>query len=256
MNERRILDECKWLDKKGLHEDAAELLSQAIANTPSAPLYCQRALHYECLGEYEKAFDDFSAAAQLEPDQMFHWQSRGVLLCQRLGRPADALQDFKRALSADPSSSVLHQHLSLCYLQLGDSDAASDHAERAIDLDGSDAYSYYCLGQCRLAAERYHSAAKQFETALRLEPRCARFWIGLCDASAGTGDLEKSQECCEKAIGLEPSAMSYIQLAEIQLGVENAEGAIESLKAASEFDLNEIERTLVGGYLEVAKQRL
>jgi len=160
-----------------------------------------------------------------------------VLLSSELGRVADSLNDFSKAAFLDPSSPVPHQHLSLCHLQLGNIDAACDHAERAIALDDSDGYSHYCLGQCRVSAERFHSAAKEFESALKLEPQSARFWMGLSTACKGTGELEKAELCCQNAISLQPSATSYIQLAKIQLDRENPPRAIESLETARTFDL-------------------
>jgi tetratricopeptide (TPR) repeat protein len=255
-NERDILDECRRLGKEERHEDAINRLSQVIAVAPSHQLYHQRGMHYERLGKFDMALADFSSALLREPNEPSYLESRGVLLSSRLGRVADALSDFSRAASVSPSSPVPHQHLTLCHLQLGNIDAACGHADRAIELDATDPYSHYCLGQCRLAEERFHSAAEQFEIALQSDPHCARSWAGLCDARLGTGQIQRAQECCEKVINLEPSGRGYIRLARIQLDLANPSGAIDSLKSAMTGDLSSVEKTLVDGYLEQARQNL
>ena len=254
VNEREVLDECRRLNKDDLHEEAVNLLSQAITVSPSHTLFYQRGKQYENLGELGKALDDFSSALQFEPNEKRYLESRGVLLSSRLGRVADSLSDFDRVASLDPFSPVPHQHLSLCHLQLGNLDAAFDHAERAISLNDSNGYSHYCLAQCRLAGDRFHSAAKEFEIASKLEPNNARFLMGLSAACAGMGELDKAEICCQKAINLDASATAYIQLARIQLNRANPQRAIESLEMAITFDLEDAEKALVDGYLEIARQ--
>lgn len=228
-SEREILDECRRLISDGLHEEAVILLTQAIAVTPRHELFYQRAELYECLGEFSKALDDVSLAVQLEPNETAYLEFRGLLLSSRLGRVEESLGDFITASSLDPSRPYSHQQLTLGYLQLGRLDAACDHAEKAIAVDDSNGWSHYCLGQCRLAAKRFHSAAREFESALRLGPQSARFWIGLGAACENIGELERAEVCLRNAIRLEASASSYIDLAAIQLDKGNPRGAIDSL---------------------------
>jgi len=253
-SERDDLIECSRLIENGLYGDAVDLLSQAVACTPSSELYYLRGQQYENLGQFEKALDDYSSALQLKPDEEKYLESRGVLLSSQLGRVTDSLVDFNRASLISQLSPVPHQHLSLCHLQLGNIDVACSHAERAVALGHSDGFSHYCLGQCRLAAERFHSAVKEFEIALNSQPQNARFWIGLSTAFEGTGNLEKAEWCCQKAIDLQASAMSYIRLARIQLDKANPQSAIENLETAKRFDLGEVEQVLVDSYLEMARQ--
>lgn len=255
-NERDVLNECKRLIKEQLHDEAVNLLSQVIAATPNHELFYQRGEQYEYLGEFEKALDDFSSALLLEPNETNYLKARGVLLSSRLGRPEDSLDDFSKASSVDPSSAVPHQHMSISHLLLGNVNAACDHAERAIDLDDSDGFSHYCLGQCRLAEERFHSARTEFEIALKLGPQSARFWNGLTTACLRTGELDKAELYCQNAINLEASAMSYLSLARIQLDRANPQGAIESLETAKTFDLGYAEQVLLDGFLKMANAQL
>jgi len=257
MSSRRdILDEYRRLVEQERRHEAIKLLSQVIATAPSHELYSLLGEEYEHLGEYEKAVDSYSSAIELEPNQTKYLESRGVLLSTRLSRVEESLDDFHRAAEIDPTRPGLQQQLSLSYLQLGNLDAACDHAERAIALGDSNGYSHYCLGQCRLAAERYRSAVKQFQIALKLNPENPRFWKGLCTTHEKMGELDRAESCCENAIKFEPLARSYIKLAKIQLGRANPQGAITSLETAKTLELQEDEQFLVDGYLAIARQRV
>jgi tetratricopeptide (TPR) repeat protein len=253
--ERDVLEKGQQLSEKHHYRAAIDLLSQAIEAAPSHKLYFSRGQQHEHLGEFHKAFGDYSAAIQLAPHETMYLESRGVLSCSRLARVADAIADFNKIVELNPISAIPHQRLCLCYLQSGNVDVACDHAERAISLDDSDGYSHYCLGQCRLAEKRFHSAAKEFEIALRLQAGNARFWMGLSAACQGTGDLERAETSCKNGVNLDPSASSYIHLARIQLELGQLQSASKSLESARAFDLTEIERILVDGYTRRAEAK-
>lgn len=205
------------------------------------------------IGEYDQAIELLSAAIATNPEESIYWLHRGTILCDRLQRAKEAVNDFQTATTLAPHSAVPHQHLSLCYLMLKDLDSASRHAEHAVDLANDDALSHGCLARARLHSQRFHSAVKHFELALELDSKSAIYSRGLGEACRGANSLEKAEKAFQYAVDLEPTPGCYIQLASIQLESGKRPEAVRSLECAQEFDLTVVQRTLVDGYLGVAR---
>ena len=209
----------------------------------------------DMLGEYDRAMQLLSDVVVSEPDEVAYRVCRGRLLCDRLGRAVEAIDDFKKAIALDARSAIPHQHMALCYLLLNDLDSATSHAEEAVALASTDALSHVCLARCRLHSERFHSAVKHFELALELDRRSALNWSGLAEACRGAGLLEKAEQAHERSVSLEPTPNYYIQLAAIKLDVNKPTEALKALESAQKHELSEVQRTLIEGYLEVAKRQ-
>ena len=122
-------------------------------------------------------------------------------------------------------------------------------------LDTADGYSYYCLGRSHVVAGDFDSAARQYQIALQHDAQDSLYWRALGGVYSKRGDHRQAKDCYEKAVELSPSAGIYIQLASIQLDLEETEGAIQSLTLAKGFDLNEAEQALVEAYSAIADKR-
>lgn len=61
-------------------------------------------------GKYEQAIDEAGKAIALEPENPEHWADRANA-CVQLGRDADSLPDFVRALALDEEAQVLETDL-------------------------------------------------------------------------------------------------------------------------------------------------
>ncbi len=205
-------------------------------------------------GEYDQAMQLISGAIVSEPEEVTYRVFRGRLLCDRLGRAIEAIDDFKKAIALDTLSAIPHQHMALCFLLLNDHDLAISHAEDAVALASKDALSHVCLARCRLHSERFYSAIKHFELALELDRHSAPSWSGLAEACRGAGLLGKAEQAYEHSVRLEPTANNYIQLAAIRLDVNKPTEAQKALKSAQQHELSEVERALIGGYLEIANR--
>lgn len=55
--------------------------------------YYERAQHYEHLGKYDKAYEDYTKSLQLE-DKRHHIRYQRARVAARLGRFMDAVEDF------------------------------------------------------------------------------------------------------------------------------------------------------------------
>lgn len=253
MDNLTILKECMELDSRGDYRESITRLDEAISTNPGeSKLFYQRGIRYERLEEYSLALKDYSTALEMEPT-MEYWVTRGRLVFDKFRRAEEAVEDFMFAIAADPTSPIPHQHLSLCYLLIGDSYKAHKHAEHAVNLDDKDAFSYFCKAKCDIAAKKWSSAIEQIRIATELDSKSSLYWDALGRSYLGTKDTEQAIECYKKAIIFGPSAARYIRLARIQLDLGDVEAAIENLNFAKEFELGEVDRILVEGYLSVAK---
>jgi len=254
-NEQDVLSECERLRRKGLYWDAVLLLSEGISSSspPSAEFYFERGECYVDLGEFLWALDDFTAATALAPDTARYWTGRGHLLYTRLGRSAEAIDDLQRAISADPASPIPQQQLSLCYLELGNTDIAAEHASRALELDTANANSHFCLGLCHRAAKRLASALDEFFITATVAPENPHNWSALGGAYEKNGDAATALECYKKATELRPSASDYISMAAINLDAGNRTEAMACLNSASKLEMNDVQRLLFDCHLARAE---
>lgn len=93
------------LQVAGKHEDAVELLTEAIRKTPSVHLLCERALSYLGMNKFEMAQTDLECASHLQTDSIeMH------CCCSYLNfltkKPDKAVQNVAYACSLSPSATV------------------------------------------------------------------------------------------------------------------------------------------------------
>jgi len=86
---------------------------------------------------------------------------------------------------------------------------ATVYAERAVDLDDSQAEVHIRLGQLRAAAGRYADAEKEFRRALALQSDSADAYCGLGKTSEAMGHAAQATPMYEKAIALQPNNPNY-----------------------------------------------
>ncbi len=250
-----LFNECTQLDKQGRYRDSLERLTHVLALNPDqGSLFYERGIRFEQLGEFPSAFDDYSSAIDIDPENMIYFVSRGRLLCDKMGRALEAIADFRAAAGKAPDSPIPHQHMSLCYLMMDETENASIQAELALALSSGDASSHYCLAQCRIARSDWLSAIKELEKATGLSPNTSAYWAALGRAFMGAKDNEKARACYDNVIKIKPEANAYIRLARIDLESGESEQAINCLNLARQFELNDVEKSLVDGYLGIASQ--
>ena len=127
-----------------------------------------------------------------------------VLLAEvksRLGESAEAVQMFRRVVTAQPQSAKAHLYLAIALADTSNLRSALSEVEKAIRLDPGDARAH--LNRARMLADAGHDveARVEFERAARLDPQSSEiefFW----------GSFEKDHHRLKAAVMLLKNAVA------------------------------------------------
>lgn len=160
------------------------------------------------LKEYDQACDYYERCLQLSPKYGFAMQN-----LEFVGQEAIRDKDFKSAerayliyLGQNSENAAVQEKLGELYgKDLGMPDRALKHLEKALALKPEDPNKAQKLGIVYGLLGRVNEAIRTFETSLDQNPNNARLWLNLGITYQQTGQLERSQECLNKAFELEPA---------------------------------------------------
>ena len=166
------------------HDAALEHFDRAVvANPRYAPALDGRGDALLAAGQRDTALKSFEAAAAADPT-LQSLQSRIDVLRLRVlqddvaaarkaaesGKLADARQAYLQAIAASPQSPFLYRELAAVEKQDNDLAAALVHAQKASELDPSDARALVLTGEILEARGAFDAALQTFSAALALEP--------------------------------------------------------------------------------------
>ena len=185
--------------RAGRFERAAELLKEAVAVNPDAPVA------HNALGE--------------------------ALRC--LGRPRLALESYNKALALKPDMPAALNNRALVLLQLKRLGPALADCDRAVRLMPDFAKSYITRGSVLRALKRPVAALENFDKAVSLQPKLIN---GHLNRAVSLNELNRFQEAvnaCETAIALRPDlAQPYYNRANSLRDMNRIDDAIASYDEA------------------------
>ncbi|MBN1204530.1 MAG: tetratricopeptide repeat protein [Myxococcaceae bacterium] len=168
-------------------------------------------------GDHPSAIQAFNKVLDEDPRHTPALSAKGFSLT-RLGRTAEALHCFERAIELDPSAAENYRNAALCQLELDEPEAASTLFERAFQLNPEPQYreaaatEIFNLGQAllargprRLDKARYRHARHAFELALEYHPAYVEAARALADVWSHLGDAERSSHFAHLAARLRPA---------------------------------------------------
>ncbi|MEK7866451.1 MAG: protein kinase [Planctomycetota bacterium] len=218
--------------------------TESAARKEAEPFYQRaRSRPAETREVWEEALGNIDKALTIDPEYGDAWYERGVLH-QKLGMPREALQDYGRAIQF--RSFVVYSHYMrgrILFDEFGDLVTARTEFEAAISADPS--HEYVLAAQARMAAadgdlgRALNFARQALERTKSLDD--VYFVMGFIYGDNRYLDLDKSLECFNKAIELNPtvaaswgnrSVVRYMRH-EYQAGLVDAEKAIELTRGGS-----------------------
>jgi len=148
---------------------------------------------YHVYSQYEAAAACYRNAELLAP-QEFRWPYFLARVHADRGRAGAAMEQYERALAANPVFVPALYWLAEVHRNRGDGARARAILEKALAADPSNAAIHFALGQMALSEGDYQRAAERFEAAYEIRPKAPSLHYALGMAYRGLGDHDKSEE--------------------------------------------------------------
>jgi serine/threonine protein kinase/tetratricopeptide (TPR) repeat protein len=155
----------------------------------------------------------------------YRFYVEGLGYLQRYDRPENidnAIAAFKRSLATDSNYVLAYSSLAEAYWRRYDLlkdpaslDAAVANGTRALQLNSQVAQVHITMGMIQAGQGQYENAEREFQQALRLEPRNADAYRELATAYDSMGKPDKAEATYKRAIELRPDNWSSVK----QIGV-------------------------------------
>jgi tetratricopeptide (TPR) repeat protein len=118
--------------KRGYFDLAMEEYTKAIVLDPYyLEAFYNRGTLFVKWGQALAAQKDFEKAIQIDKNYAKAYNNLGLLLQIYLGKPDEALKNYKTAIDLEPDNPTYHFNLSQLYKQMGKNDLANEEQERA-----------------------------------------------------------------------------------------------------------------------------
>lgn len=193
------LAEAFSLLQKGRPGEAAAIADDVAARSPgSADALHMLALCRKASGDQQGAIDAFEAARRRAPDDARLLGNYANLLC-RLGRTAEAIEHYRRALTLAPAHGEGWLNLGLALLEVGDAGGAQQALERAVELLPQSTSAWQALGSARRGADDLEGAENALRRAVSLGPANGAAWTSLGVVRRLLGDPTDALSCYRRA---------------------------------------------------------
>ena len=205
-------------------------------------------------GRYDKVIADLSPAAMqklrgaaLRDAYLYLAESH-----ERVGRLDEALGDYQLATKLYPTDAELLVHKAQLMHDTGLEEQAQPLYEHILELQPGNAHAHRGLAEIDRALGFLDRAAEHYEAALEKLSSDAGVWRDYAEVLYARRDYKTAELAVRKALELSPDADSFIDLALIQRGAGDLEGAVATLKGLGTADPG-IARALALCLLEAGK---
>jgi tetratricopeptide (TPR) repeat protein len=199
----------EYFFSKEYYNDALALYLNVIRSVnDDAELFEKAGYCYQMSGEYEKALEQYSMAAIIDPKT---WTLRKTGLClRRLGKATEALNMYLRALQNEPDDLNTILMVAHCSLDAGKYEEALKHYFRVEYENPGNVKVLRPIAWCYFMTGRFSEAESYFDrlaiTGLTPFDRINKGHLALCQ-----GDLQKASEHYLSAVtGGEMTAEAFV----------------------------------------------
>ncbi|MBL4707544.1 MAG: tetratricopeptide repeat protein [Flavobacteriales bacterium] len=153
---------------------------------------------YRGMGKLNTALADYSEAIKQEPNYSLAYSCRGVLLFQSGNK--EGIEDLKKAIEFDPSSSSHQVNLGLAYELNREFKISIELYSKAIELNPYDYLAWKYRGSLLLLMGNTKQAISDLEKAISLRPDFGEAWYNLSKANDKINKVVLAKKQLEKAI--------------------------------------------------------
>lgn len=246
-------------------KNAKTLWTSVINKYPSvAYAYTNRGSFYRKEGEMDKALNDLNTAVSIDADAN-NLNQRGVIL-RAMGKPAEAIEDYTRAIEDDPENDQAWLNRGNAYLDIGRRQQALNDLNKAVDLNPRSAkawtnrgVAFAQMGQWQQAMDNFANAQEldhhypdiylnrgimyfqmnqpaqaisDFKQYLEYHPEDHQIWFDIGNIYQNTGDHRNAIEYYTQAIALYPDRRYFQKRATSHQALGNTEAAVRDKNAA------------------------
>jgi eukaryotic-like serine/threonine-protein kinase len=220
---------------------AVRILTDLDQKHPDSPLILA-ALGRAYLNQFEITRDPASAeraiaaceAARKLNDRLPEVHTTLGQVLKMTGKPAEATEEFERALAAQPSSIDALLGLADAYRATGNSQAEATY-RRALALQPSYWAVYNQLGFFYFRGGRYADAIPMFREAIRRRPDSVRVYNNLGAALFKVDRFADARQAYQSSIRISPSDGAYTNLGNLEYYVGNYRAAAAAFEEATKL---------------------
>ncbi len=230
----RLLKAGEELALRGEYEKALELFEKAKQIRESARVYVNIGETYELAGDKDKAHESYRAAIELNP-LFIKGHLKSAALYEKEGNLDAALAAFKRVVEISPNNPQRFFSIGNLLLKKGDlvkaqeayntavkqeAALASEIAEELLKAGKDDlaehffrtsllkmnasVHVYNRLGIALRRQGKWQEAIREYETALKIDPRDAGIYFNMGKACVEGGRKEQAYQAFQRALEIDP----------------------------------------------------
>jgi Flp pilus assembly protein TadD len=183
------------------------------------------------------AEDDTSSHSN--PTAHAHTVLGTALLAER--KREDAVEQFRRAVQADPENATAHLNLAAAYTANSQDELALAQVREVVRLSPNDALPHRALGALLGRTHHPDEAVRELQIAARLDPKSSATQLLLGVELAGMfGHLDESTQALQEAVQLNPEAPLARQgLEKVQILKERIAEVLATERAHLQHDPND-----------------
>jgi protein O-mannosyl-transferase len=211
-----------YLDSIGRHDEAVDLMHEALPLGPTEPEICNNlgAMLFEegkrsgfRPGQMDEVRSFYEAALRLNPKFAPAYLNMGAILFEqgkrdgfRPGQLDEAISNYKTALQFDPKSVPAHINIAEALIEAHQPDQAFGHLRVALELEPSSADAQYQMGRLFVERKEPRLAVQHYREALRLRPGYVEALDNLGTTLLTMGAVDEAIRYFNEALRLKPDS--------------------------------------------------
>ena len=211
--------------------DTSSLDEGALQLTVDA--FCRIAFMSAEGGDSKECFDKIDVAIDMDPENPKLLYHKGQCLSM-LGMKDEAIDYFRSAIESDPKHVASYVQLALCTKSCKSLAEAKEILDKALLLLPESAVLWNCYGTI-LGVDHPDEAIEKFDKALSIDPYLFEAYFEKAMLLGKLADLDGAESLFKKAIAIDPSVESYLDLSDVQRRKDDVDGQIESLEKATQL---------------------
>jgi tetratricopeptide (TPR) repeat protein len=168
-NEEALYKICFWTDFTGRNEESIKLHQKIIDEFPYNDLaWFNLAAAYQGIKLYEKALDAYQYAIAINEKFDYAYRNMGDAYI-RLKKYKEAIEVLQKVLELTKPEALIYEALGFCNDRLHNNGQARFYYRKASHITPEDSKLYYKIACTYFNEGQWEGAAKQLETALKLQ---------------------------------------------------------------------------------------